>query len=845
MRTRTYFTVFSPTVFKRIILLAVLFTCWLPAAKAQDDEPGVAPPMPEERPRSGSISGKVMDATNNQPVEFATVALFARRDSSLVTGGVTDEQGNFRLEPVSPGAYRIKISFIGYRTSTKDTLVISARAPQRNLGTIRLRSASQTLNEVVVTAEQPVFQQSIDKRVFNVEQSIVTQGGSATDVLETVPSLAVDIDGNLTLRGSGGVIVLIDGKPSTLTGADRSAILEQIPASAIESVEVITNPSSKYDAEGMSGIINIVLKKNKLQGFNGQASVSAGTRDKYNGSVNLSYRTNKFNLYTNLSYRNDNRFFRGTTNRLNTAGDMIRYLDQNTYALNKNVNSLIQLGMDYYLTQRATLGFSARYSDNRGAQNQEIRYENRNQERILDGLSYRNNRNDSKGYNAELNLNYRQTFEQEGRELTASATYSGANNDNQNRFNQQIYNPDGSPSEENPILQNNLRDVRNSVTTLQADYIHPVGPNSKLETGLKSIIRQIDNDFVFEDYRFEQGAFVNNPLYSNRFLYNEQVHSVYGIFNSTIKNFGYQVGARLEQTLTESEQRTTDEKYPFNYLNFFPSVFLSYKLKNEQQLQLNYSRRINRPSIWQLNPFVDVSDTLNIRFGNPRLRPELTNSFELSYLKGWEKVFLTSSVYYRHSTDEQERFVTVDPNNVSTTTFINLGYEDFYGLELIARTTVTSWWNLTTTFNFFRKAIGGNIQQTDFNTSNTTWSAALISNMNIPKVAQVQITGNYRGAQVEVQGIRRPVYGINIGIKRDVLKNKGTVSLNVSDVFNVREFNSETNGRDFSQVFYRKRESQIATLTFTYKFGRFNDPEKRRSRNNGNNEDRGGEEDMF
>lgn len=790
----------------------------------------------------------MLDATTHQPVEFATIALFNRRDSALVNGTITDEKGNFAIDQVPMGTYRMKISFIGYRTATKDSLQVSPQSPVRNLGTIGLRSSSQTLNEVVVTAEQPVFQQSIDKRVFNVEQSIVTQGGSATDVLETVPSLAVDIDGNLTLRGSGGVVVLIDGKPSTLTGANRSAILEQLPASAIESIEVITNPSSKYDAEGMSGIINIVLKKNKLQGFNGQASVSVGTRDKYNASLNLSYRTTKFNLYTNYSYRFDTRFTRGINNRLNTVDNTLRYLDQNTDGLNKNSNNLIQAGLDYYLTKRATLGLSAKYSMNDGSQDQLIRYENRNAERILDGLSYRNNEGENQGNNAEINLNYRQTFEKEGRELTASATYSGAGNNDRNQFNQQIYNPDFTPGSENPIRQNNLRNVKNSVTTLQSDYVHPIGENAKMETGLKSIIRQLDNDFVFEDYRYNQGSFVNNPLYSNRFVYNEQVHSIYGIYNATIKNFGYQAGVRLEQTLTESIQRTTDEKYTFNYLSFFPSVFLSYKLKQEQQLQLNYSRRINRPDIWQLNPFVDVSDTLNIRYGNPQLRPELTNSFELSYMKGWKKVFLTSSVYFRHSTDEQERFVTVDPNNVSTTTFINLGFEDFYGLELIARTTLTDWWNVTSTLNLFRKVIGGSVQQLNLNNANTTWSASIISNMNIPNLAQVQITGNYRGAQVEAQGIRRPVYGINLGIKRDILKKKGSISLNVSDIFNVREFNSETNGRNFAQTSLRKRETRIATLTFSYQFGKFTDPEKRRSgrnRTGTDTNDSRSDEDMF
>jgi hypothetical protein len=300
------------TSFIRLIILLI----WLPCISYAQEASGAGPKI-------GKLSGKVVDATTKEPVEYASIAVLNRQDSSLVTGTVTDLQGNFMLEDIPPGTYRIRVSFMGYRTSSKDNLVISRQNPQQNLGTIRLNATAQALDEVVVSAEQPVFEQSIDKRVFNVEKSIVTQGGTATDILETIPSVAVDVDGNLSLRGSGGVIVLIDGKPSSLTGADRAAILDQLPANAIESVEVITNPSARYDADGMSGIINIILKKNKVQGSNGSVNLSAGTRDKYNAGLNYNYRTPKFNIFGSYSYRTTRYYGLGYNTRQLLANSLV------------------------------------------------------------------------------------------------------------------------------------------------------------------------------------------------------------------------------------------------------------------------------------------------------------------------------------------------------------------------------------------------------------------------------------------------------------------------------------------------------------------------------------------
>jgi len=804
-----------------------------------------------ERQKTGAISGQVIDAASNQPVEYATVSVFSRRDSALVTGTVSNEKGEFNVDQIPAGAYRVKISYIGYRTSTKENLQIDGQEPVKNLGIIKLNASSQALQEVVVSAEQPVFEQSIDKKVFNVEKNIVSLGGSATDILETVPSIAVDADGGISLRGSGGVVILIDGKPSSLTGADRAAILEQIPASAIESIEIITNPSSKYDAEGMSGIINIVLKKNQVKGSNGLVTLSAGTRDKYNASINLNHRTPKFNIFTNYSYRYNSRFFRGYREnfRSNTPSGA-DYLSQQINGLDVDKLHMIRAGVDYYLNQKTTIGISGLYRTDKENEGETLDYREANVNRDLLRLYQRFNTGIEDGNNVDIALNFQRTFVKPQQELTASAQYSAAKEAAGSDFSWQFYNPDFTPLAFDS-LQRNSGDLSNRLITIQADYVQPLFENGKLEAGYKSIIRQVDNNFVFEDFNNEVNDWINNAAISNNFLFNEQVHSLYSNYSSTIGRFGYQAGLRLEQTLTNSVQKTTDQAFENNYLNLFPSIFLSYKLKNEQQWQLNYSRRINRPWIRQLNPFVDFSDPSNLRFGNPRLQPELTNAFELSYQKGWKNLFLTSSVYYRNTNDIIQRIISFpsDTANVSTTTFQNLASRNTYGFEFIARNTFTKWWNVTSNFNFFRTVVDGtNLGETNFNNANVSWSLMFISNMNIPNIAQVQITANYRGPMATAQGIMREMYGINVGIKRDILKEKGTISLNVSDIFDTREFRMRTsgvvaNGEVFSQLNDRKRETRIATLTFTYKFGRLQD--RKRQESEGRDRSQDGDEDFF
>lgn len=817
-------------------LILFLIAISINFAKAQGGRPSGQ--RPSESQKIGVLSGKIVDADTGFPMDFTTVSLFSKKDSSLVTGGLTNDKGEFSVPDIPLGVYRVKISFIGYRDAVRDTLRIASTKPEVNLGTVKIRPAAQALDEVVVSGEKPLFENAIDRRVFNVEKNLVALGGSATDVLETIPSIAVDQDGGISLRGSGSILVLIDGKPSSLTGADRGAILEQIPASAIERIEVVTNPSAKYDAEGVGGIINIILKKNKLEGINGLATVSAGTRDKYNASLNVNYRTGAWNLFGGYSFRlNNNLFWRDQE----LTSSFLRIQDSD--GLRNGMNNLGRLGADYAINDRSTLGFAATYSLDQGEDYDDSWQRDYNTSGELTSTRLNRSDEDESGYNYDLSANYRLTFDQPGREFTALVSNSFNDEDQHELYKQSSLDTEGLVLG-NPDLRQNNNGRSNNLYVIQADYVHPFKDNKqKLEVGYKTTLRKIDTDQLFENFNYNSGNYEYNDTLSNHFIFTEQVHALYGIYSNQLGKFGYQAGLRYEQTLTNADQVTSSQVYENNYPGLFPSVFLSYKIAEENQLQLNYSRRVSRPNIRNLNPFVDASNPQSISYGNPYLQPEYTNSIEMSYLKGWKKVFLTSSVYYRSTNDAVQRLTIFNAeDSIQESTFANITQRASYGFEFINRYSPSNNFNTTLTYNFFRTEIEGIDSLNIRSSSNLSWSVNLMSNITIPKWFDIQLMGSYRAPVVSAQGKSLSMYFVNMGLKRDVLKKNGTISLNVSDLFDTRAFRINSFGEGFENEARFKRESRVATLTFTYKIGRFVEKRNRNGRGEGQG---GGDEDFF
>ncbi len=791
-------------------------------------------------PALGKIKGVVIDNSTKQKVEFATIALYKQKDSSLVNGVVAGINGDFQLVEIPYGRYFMKINFIGYKQLVIDSIAIRPFSAEINLEQIQLKSNTEQLVEVEVSSEKSTLQLGIDRKIFNVEKSIVSEGGSASDVLQSIPSISVDIDGNISMRGSGNVTVLIDGKPSGLTGSSRAAILQQIPASSIESIELITNPSAKYDPDGMSGIINVITKKNKLNGLNGSLSVGVGTGDKYNVAASISYRNSKVNVYANYGFRSNNRTGGGSTLRQNFLSDTTFYLSQDFNSLNKTISHNIKGGIDFYLNDRNTLGAAVLYNTGSESSSEVVNYFEANNNNVTSASYARDVETGETPTNIDYNLNYRKTFSKPKKEFLFDATYSDASAFKNESYSERNYTLKYEPKNVSPFKQNTETNSKNNIISAQVDYVQPFKNQMKWELGAKTTLRTIGSDFSSNVFDYSATAFILDTNLSNNFLYKENIYAAYSTYSGTLKSLGYQLGLRAEEANTTSKQITTGETFIYNYFNLFPSVHLSQKLKKEQELQVSYSRRINRPNTRNLNPYKDYSDPYNIRYGNPYLRPEYINSYELSYMKYLKKGVLTSTAYFRQTDGVIQRYKIISDSTTSFITFINIDKSQSYGIELIVKADLTKWWNITFSANGFQTVIDGGAQA-DLQNENLSYIIKLLSNMRIWKNMDIQFTANYMGPTATLQGEVKSIFTMDLGLKKEIFKN-ASLSLNISDLTDARKMQIVANNDPaFYQEMNRKRESRIATLTFSYRFGKMSETKKGRQDKPGGVDNGGGD----
>jgi outer membrane receptor protein involved in Fe transport len=828
---------------RNYLLLFLLFISSFVYAPAYAQRPqGNGNFNPQNAPAIGKITGKLIDKQTKQPLEFATIALYRiprnqggiKKDTILFeTGTTSNDKGEFILEQVKVGRFMVKIDFIGYKTFKSDTFMITPKNPEMIFDKLEVSSNEQQLASVEIIGEKAVYEQQLDKKVFNVEKNITATGGTVNDVLQNIPSVSVDIDGNVSMRGSGNVTILIDGKPSGLTGANRAAALAQLPAAMVDKIEIITNPSARYDADGMSGIINIVTKKNKLEGMNGNISAGVGTRNKYNIGTNLSYKIKKINFFGNYSYRHDQRFSNGYSLRKNTINDSIWHSDQYNNGLRIPYFHIAKIGLDYYLSNNTTISTNVNYSYRIDGETDNFTY---NIGDKFNNPLYNYHRNTSgreNGNNWDYTLNFKHSFPKNKSELTADVVYSTADNTVTSNFSteKQAYKYSKYDSLQNT---NNISGVK--ILTLQTDFTLPIGKTKKgkFEAGYKSILRTIDNNFLSNSFDWEKSLYQRDSRLNNDFRYNENIHAAYVMMGNEFKGFQWQAGLRAEQTFTKSEVLTTGESYPNQYFNVFPSLVINKQLKGENELVLSFSRRLNRPQVGTLNPFVDYSDPLNLRKGNPSLLPEYINSFEFSYNKNWKSYSINSTVYYRTIEGVITRYRTVDNGGIATTTFKNLTSGTSYGLELVGRLQPFNWWDITISGNVFQSIINGTNVDASLNNNNLSWNARFISNNKISKTLSTQIIANYNAPNVMPQGMTIPIYGIDLAIKKDIFKGKGTLTLNVSDIFDWRRFGATLSDATFYNQFTRKRESQVATLNFSYRFGSKDFAPSRRKASKGN-----------
>jgi outer membrane receptor protein involved in Fe transport len=782
------------------------------------------------RPAIGTITGVVHDSLTDQALEYATVALYSINPDSLIGGGITDQKGRFTLPGVRPGPHRLEISFLGFNTRILGPIAVKPDRPFVDVGMVLLSEAGETLEAVQITGERSYMQLGIDRKVYTIEKDLIAQSGDALDAMRNIPSLDIGVEGNVSLRGSENVTILIDGKPSGLTGSSRAAILEQLPASSIESIEIITNPSARFNPDGTAGIINIVMKKDRKQGMSGGIAVGAGTNNKYNGAANFNYRTQDFNLFGNYGYRYNNAFSRRSTFRETDTGEELIIFDQDFNGDGLSQSHLAKLGADWYVNPQTTLSLGGLFStDTRGSEGSTFYRYLDPASGLLNGLSVQGEDDDEKGWNTDLDFRMDRLFDVPGQQWTIDARYSYRTENELENNLLTDYLAGGSTVSRPPFTRDNSEDSRNGIVTLQTDYVHPHLVNSggkeveswRLETGLQVILRQTETDYQSVIQETMTGAFVLDETVSNVFRLDENILSAYGSFRKRWRRWGIQAGLRVEQALTDPQLLTTGEVFDNDYFSLFPSLYISRDLGKDQELQWNYSRRINRPDRWALNPFIDNSDPLNIRVGNPDLQPEYVHSVEMNLAKTWPSGnALTGSLFFRQTDGVIRSIRTVDSLGISTQVYNNFSWQRDYGLELISVLNLTDWLKMTASGSVFRANFEAGAAAEGLTNTNYSWNVKTNANVNLPKAFYIQVSFRYRGPGLTAQGTFVAVPELDAAIRKDFLAGKASLSLRVSDILDKQRFGYTLEDDNFFQDSFFKRESRIGWLTFNYKFGK-------------------------
>ncbi|MCO6480967.1 MAG: TonB-dependent receptor [Phaeodactylibacter sp.] len=778
-----------------------------------------AQPDPD-KPAKGLVKGVVVDESTGQPLDYATVTIFSAEDSSMITGGVTDMSGAFRLE-LKFGSYYANVAFISFEDTNIGNIEVNRDNPIVDLGTIPLAPNATTLAEVEVRAEKSNMQISLDKRVFNVGKDLANIGGTASDVLDNVPSVTVDAEGGVSLRGSSGVRILINGRPSGLVGVGDTDGLRQIPANLIERIEVITNPSARYEAEGMAGIINIILKKDRRQGFNGTLDLTTGYPHNYGVAANANYRAGNLNLFANygISYRErpgQGSLYQEIYDRNEFGPDTTYILQQFSDRKRGGWDNTLRVGAEYFFNEKTTLTASLTYENEDGNNTSDIEYRDYlfNLDRLT-GISRRLDREKEIENNLEYVMAFRKEYEREGHLWTADLRYQDNDEIEKSNITEEFFTPEYTESGIPGLQQRSRNEERERLIIAQTDYIHPFAKEGKFEAGLRASIREINTDFQVEEFGSNDWAIL--PNFTNEFVYDENIYAAYGIIGNKFGRFSAQLGVRAEYTDVNTRLIETGEENPRDYLNIFPSGHLGYEFAGQNSVQVSYSRRINRPRFWDLNPFFSFSDPRNLRTGNPNLDPEFTHSFEIGHLKYWDNMSLSSSVYYRYTEGIIERIRTLQEDGTTLTRPENLATEDAYGLDVTFSASPAKWWDLDGNVNFYRSLINGNNINSSFTADAVTWNGRITSKMELWKAVDAQVRFNYRAPRNTTQGRNKSYYFVDLALSKDVLDSKATVTLSVRDLFNSRRWRYIFEDDDFySRGDFQWRARQVI-LTFNYR----------------------------
>ncbi|HET6528141.1 MAG TPA: TonB-dependent receptor [Balneolaceae bacterium] len=783
------------------------------------------------------VTGQIIDQ-QQRPVSSASVAVFDSTESHIVTGASSNSNGSFKIG-LQPGSYVLRITYISYKTVTKPFEVSAGET--KDFGTIMLESTSEKLGEVVVRAEVSHMEMSFDKRVFNVGQDITSMGGSALNVLNNVPSILTDIDGNISLRGNSSVRVLINGKPSNRVDNGNVSALRSIPASMIKRVEIITNPSAKYSAEGSAGIINIILKKKRDEGFNGSFNAGAGYPENYEIATNLNYRAGNINWFMggSVDYRSDPE--EGSSFQRFWSPDTSYMYREVSTAKESEVDADLRLGADFFLSENEILTASTSFEIEDGKQDQDVTYtdyiynegviysEPIPDNRVL-RQTFRDEVENSEEQELGFNLEYENRIEGDAHKLTAEADFDISNQTEYTDITERVGIGDA-----NPFLQRSRNSQESMDFRAEADYVRPLGEKGKLEAGARTSFDWMENSYLLEEQR--NGDWRSVPAFNNNFIFNENVNSAYLIVGSEFGAFSAQVGLRLEDTHIYTKLKETGAENEQNYTNLFPSAFLNYSFNERQSIQFSYSRRLNRPWSRMLLPFTDYSDSRSRWTGNPNLSPEYSNSFEAGYLHYWGTGSLLTSFYYRHRTDVIDRVTILDEDGIRRRFPINLSTEDAWGVEFSADQEIMNGLTLTANANFYTAQSEGSYQGRLLTSDTETFQARMGIRWRISDLWNFQYSARYRAPRETTQGQRAAMTMMNTGIARELFDGKATISLSIRDLLNSRNYQSTiTDDGIPNTILYSHREfrwsARSFSLNFTYHFGSNNSRDTNRNAGN-------------
>lgn len=738
----------------------------------------------------GKISGVIMDLELNEPIPFASI-LIKDENGELVSGNSSNEDGTFTIDKIPAGTYDLLVQFIGYKTH-EQKITISTRNTNVELGTIGLEADVSQLDDVTVVAERSTIEQRIDRKVINIGKDLTTVGATASDIMGNLPTITVDQDGNIAMRGNDNVRILVDGKPTNIPAAE---LLKQIPSTSIKSVELITNPSAKYNPEGMSGIINIVLHKNSNLGFNGSLNtgVTISENTRYNGSLDLNYRTGKFNFFGN--------FGANAGKRKNTG--LIENLAANAreelYFLSDNFSYLYKVGVDYYMNEKNTFSFYTNQNRFEGETSGEanILFQDFPEQNIFQDFLF-----DNENISSTYNFVFKSEFAKEGHNLELEADYNVIDGSDDALFN---FNEDAAGFED--YRDNSQNDISN--TTINLDYVNPLTEEMKLEMGAELRLRTSENNY----------SSTNPNITDAIFDYDNSIYSFYTTFGQTLGKWSYQLGARLEQYDVEALYNG-DNIFEDDYFTVYPTAFASYKISEKKSLQASFGRRVDRPGLNQVNPVRDFSSPRITVAGNPELDPQFTNSIELNYTQNFEKGNLTAGVFYRMINNEINQTLLEDPEDPSRLllTFRNGEDNSAYGTELSGSYKPYKWWSINPSFEVYIQNVRGFIGTEYLEVENTALNFRVNQSFNATEKLTFQLFALYRSPFQELQISAEEMYFINAGARYSVLDDKGTISVNFNDIFDTQRFQF-TADLPYPQRGTFKPESQSVYIGFSYRFG--------------------------